>query len=187
MWYSKQGLWSLFLMCAFPLHLWTLILAFRDISWISERTNPWDAIGVASYGLVFAFFESLLLFAVALALGFLVSRRWSSDRRIAVLIVLVLILCLWAMLSQLFFLLGVSIPGSLLGGLAAADHPLRVLYALAALLVAPTILIPALLVLRSDRALRFVHAVVDRLAILAVFYLFFDVVSLMLVLMRNIE
>ena len=62
--YTRQGLWSLFLMCAFPLHAWTLILAFRDISWLTDRTNAWDAVGVTSYGLVFAFVESMVLFGV---------------------------------------------------------------------------------------------------------------------------
>lgn len=47
-------------MCAFSLHLWALILIFRDVSWVAERINMWDAIGVASYGLVLAFIESLI-------------------------------------------------------------------------------------------------------------------------------
>ena len=67
--YSRQGLWSLFLTCAFPLHFWTLILVFRDISWLTDRTNAWDAIGVASYGMIFAFTESVVIFLVAALLG----------------------------------------------------------------------------------------------------------------------
>lgn len=185
-WYTRQGLWSLFLMCAFPLHLWTLILAFRDISWLTERTNAWDAIGVASYGMVFAFVESLLLFMAAVVLGFLVSTRWSSDHRIALLVVLLLILCLWAVLSQLFFLTGASVPGALIAGLARISHPLRMLYILALLLVLPTLLLPALFVLRSEKALPFIRAAVERLSLLAVFYLFFDVVGLVIVIVRNL-
>ena len=55
--YTRQGLWTLFLMCALPLHIWTLILAFRDLPWLTDRTNAWDAFGVMSYGLIFALVE----------------------------------------------------------------------------------------------------------------------------------
>ena len=110
--YSKQGLWSLFLVCAFPLHLWTIILAFRDFSWVTERTNSWDAVGVLSYGLIFAFIESVAVFLVTVLLGFLVSKKWNEDRRNALLGNLVLIASLWAMVSYLFFMLQVSIPGA---------------------------------------------------------------------------
>ena len=67
--YSRQGLGSLFLTCAFPLHFWALLMAFRDISWVAERTNLWDAIGVLGYGLVFALVESILIFLVLALLG----------------------------------------------------------------------------------------------------------------------
>ena len=126
--YSKQGLWSLFLICAFPLHVWTIILAFRDFSWVTERTNSWDAIGVVSYGLMFAFVESVLVFLVALLLGFLVSRKWAEDRRLALIGILVFIASLWAIVSYLFFMLNVSIPRESLIFVAGLEHPLRFLY-----------------------------------------------------------
>src|SRR3972149_6026554 len=53
--YSKKGLWTLFLMCAFPLHVWAFILSFMDFSWVAERTNTWDALGVISYGFSLSF------------------------------------------------------------------------------------------------------------------------------------
>src|SRR5574342_450210 len=112
--YSKQGLWTLFLVCAFPLHVWTIILAFRDFSWVSERTNSWDAIGVVSYGLIFAFIESVVIFLAAILLGFLVSKKWNEDRRLALVGVLVFVTSLWAILSYLFFMLKVSIPGGII-------------------------------------------------------------------------
>ena len=97
--YSRQGLWSLFLMCAFPLHVWALLLAFRDISWLTERTNAWDAIGVLSYGVMFALIESVFVFAVIVLLGLLVPASWSKDKRTGLLAVLVLILAAWGMVS----------------------------------------------------------------------------------------
>lgn len=184
--YSKQGLWSLFLICAFPLHVWTIILAFRDFSWVAERTNSWDAIGVVSYGLIFAFIESVLVFLVAVLLGFLVSRKWAEDRRLVLVGLLVFITCLWAIASYLFFMLNVSIPRAALLFVSNLAHPLRFLYAFGLALVVPTVLIPAYLVLRSDKVLKGMQGFFERLSLLTMFYLFFDFIGLVIVIVRNV-
>ncbi len=184
--YTRQGLWSLFLMCTFPLQVWTLILSFRDISWLTDRTNAWDAVGVVGYGLLFAFLESVILFGVMAALGYLVSNHWDPDRRVAALTVLVLMAAVWAMLEQLFFLIGTGMPGWLIGLLVRSGHPARLFYpALLGVLVV-TILGPVLLVLRSERAYGAVRALIDRLSVLSVFYLFLDVIGLIIVIVRNV-
>ena len=174
------------MLCAFPLHAWTLILAFRDVSWLTERTNAWDAVGVVSYGLVFAFLESVIIFLVAALLGYLASGRWNQDRRIALLIVLVLMSALWAMLGQLYYLLDTPLPGAFITFMVQTGHPARVLYGATWVFVTLTILIPALLVLRSDRVFRFVRGMIERLSLLTMFYLFFDVVGLIIVIVRNV-
>ena len=184
--YSRQGLWSLFLMCAFPLHVWTIILAFRDFSWVTERTNAWDAIGVISYGMVFALIESLAVFLVAVLLGFMVSRKFDEGRRIALLSVLVLITALWAMASQLYFLWGISLPEQMMRFLAQSGHPVRVLYAASLALVLPTVLIAAFLVLKSNKVFNFVRELTERLSLLTMFYLVLDVGGLVIVLIRNL-
>ncbi len=184
--YTRQGLWSLFLMCAFPFHFWTLILAFRDLSWLIDRSNLWDAISVASYGMIFAFAESLLVFLIAMLLGFLVSKYWDSRRRIALMSSLVLITALWAMASQLFALLSISLPIWLIIFFVQQSHPLRALYVVSLLLVAPTVLIPTYLILKSDKALQVVLGFIDRITLLAAFYLLFDAIGLIIVIIRNV-
>ena len=184
--YSRQGLWTLFLMCALPLHAWTMILAFRDVSWVTDRTNAWDAVGVFSYGLVFALVESLIVFLLASLLGFLVSARWNREWRVMLLTVLVLMLSFWAIAEQLFFLLPVRLPASFISLLVQSGHPLRTLYLVVIALVSLTIVIPVMLVLRSEKAVRFLRAAVDRLSLLAVFYLLFDAIGLVIVVIRNL-
>lgn len=184
--YSKQGLWSLFLICAFPLHVWTLILAFRDFSWVAERTNSWDAVGVISYGLLFAFIESVVVFLVAIALGFLISKKWGEDRRNALLGMLVLITSLWAMVNYLFFLAPISIPGETINFIARLAHPLRFIYAFSLAVVGPTILFPTYFILRSGKFLQGVRGLFERLSLLTLFYLFFDFVGLIIVIVRNV-
>ena len=184
--YSKQGLWSLFLVCAFPFHLWTIILAFRDFSWVTERTNSWDAVGVLSYGLIFAFIESVAVFLVTVLLGYLVSKKWSEDRRNALLGNLVMIASLWAMVSYLFFILEVSIPRQTIEFLVNLKHPLRFLYAISLILVGLTVTLPTYFILRSDKLLGFLKGLFERLSLLTLFYLFFDIVGLIIVIIRNV-
>jgi len=184
--YTRQGLWSLFLVCALPLHAWTLLLAFRDISWLTDRTNSWDAIGVLCYGLLFALVESILLFLVIALLGLLLPSRWEPERRIGMLSVVVLILCLWAMLGQLFFLLNVQVPAGIIAFLVGWQHPLWIIYSVVPAIVGATFLLPILAILRSERNRRFLAALIDRLGLLAMFYLLFDVAALVTVVIRNL-
>jgi hypothetical protein len=184
--YSKQGLWSLFLICAFPLHLWTIILALRDFSWVSERTNSWDAVGVLSYGLIFAFIESVAVFLVTILLGFLVSKKWDEKRRNVLMSSLVLITSSWAMASYLFFMLKVPIPGEAILFMAGLEHPLRFLYALSLVAVGISVVIPTYMVLRSPKFLQGVRGIFERLSLLTLFYLFFDLVGFVIVVIRNV-
>ena len=173
-------------MCAFPLHAWTIILVLRDFSWVTERTNAWDAFGVASYGLLFAFVESLLLFIIFALLGFLISSRWAEDRRIALLTLLFFMAAFWAMMSQLFFLLGITLPVSLNNFMVRSNHPVRILYEVGIPLITFSVLLPVYLVLKSEKFFRFMRELIDRLSLLTTFYLFFDVVGLVIVIIRNI-
>ena len=184
--YSKQGLWSLFLICAFPLHIWTIILALRDFSWVSERTNSWDAVGVLSYGLIFAFIESVTVFLVTLLLGFLISKKWSEDRRNALLGNLVLIVCLWAIADYLFFILDTSVPGQTIDFLVNLKHPLRFLYGVGLAFAGLTVTLPTYFILRSDKFLGFIKGLFERLSLLAQIYLFFDFIGLIIVIIRNV-
>jgi len=184
--YSKQGLWFLFLICAFPFHVWTIILAFRDFSWVTERTNSWDAIGVVSYGLIFALVESLVVFLVAILLGFFISKKWSEDRRVALVGILIFVASLWAMVNYLYFMLNLSIPGETILFMAGLAHPLRFLYAVSLALVVPTVVLPAYFVLRSDKFFRSLKGFFERLSLLTIFYLFFDFVGLIIVIVRNV-
>jgi hypothetical protein len=184
--YSKHGLWNLFLVCAFPLHVWTIILAFRDFSWVTERTNSWDAIGVFSYGLVFAFIESVAVLLVAILLGFLISKKWNEDHRVTLVGTLAFITSLWAIVDYLFFMLQVTIPGKTIIALANMTHPLRLLYAISLVLVIPTVVLPTYFLLRSERFLKGVQTFFERLSLLTQFYLFFDFVGLVIVIIRNV-
>ncbi|HUI87667.1 MAG TPA: hypothetical protein VLX61_02965 [Anaerolineales bacterium] len=184
--YSKQGLLSLFLICAFPVHFWTLLLVLRDMSWAIQRTNAWDAIGLASYGLLYALVECILLFCVVACLGFILPSGWNVDKGIAFLSLLFLLTAAWAMLAQLFFIWNFSLPAWLLKSLAHSAHPLRTLYAGSLVVVVPTILLPVILFIRSSKVVSFMKDLIERVGPLSMLYLFFDLVGFIIVLVRNL-
>ncbi len=185
--YSRQGLWSLFLVCAFPIHMWTLILSFRDISWLTERTTFWDALGVVSYGMIIAFVESVLIFLVVALIGCFTPARWNSEQRTAFLSLLYLITCLWAIASQLLFVWDVNLPASAVQFLRESEHPLRILYAGALAVVGFTVFLPVYSFVRSRQAVPAMQGLMERFSTLTVFYLVFDLVGLIVVIIRNIS
>jgi len=162
-------------------------LVFRDISWLTERTNAWDAIGVASYGMVFAFIESVVIFLVVALLGLLMPKQWEYDRRIAFLGLLILLTSLWGIISQLLFLWNVFLPAQAIEFLRNSSHPLRIIYAACLMVVTPTILLPAYSFIRSKKAVTFMKNIMERLSLLTMFYLFFDLLGLIIVIIRNIN
>lgn len=184
--YTKQGLWSLFLMCVFPQHLWTLILAFRDMSWLISRTNVWDAIGNISYALIFAFFESLVIFGILVLVGLVTPRQWETNKRIAFLTLLLLITVIWGMVSQLLYLWDIWLPWPMMTLIASTGRPLFMLYIISLAIVAPTVVLPVFIFLRSKKAAPNLLDLMDRLSILSVLYLFFDVIGLVVVIIRNV-
>ena len=177
---------SLFTICAFPLHVWTFLLAFQDVAWVAERTNPGDAVGLVSYALLFALVESILVFLVFTMLGFLLPRQWKSMKRIGFLSLLVLILSTWGIASQLLFLWHINLPEAAIQFLARSGHPLRYLYAGSLAIVLPTILLPVYFFLKSDGMLLRIEDLIDRLSILVGFYLFFDIIGIVIVISRNL-
>ena len=185
-WYSRRGLWILYLVSAFPIHLWTIILILNDFAWVSERTNVWDAIGVGAYGLLYAFMESAVVWLVIILLGFLLPRGWDEQKRIAMLSVLYWVAALWAIGGQLYFLLEMGPPPVLVQFLVESGRPLRLLYGAAFLLVGATVFVPLMWLIRSSRAVQVMQEVIERVSLLTIIYLFFDLIAGVVVLVRNL-
>jgi len=98
----------------------------------------------------------------------------------------VLIVSLWAMGSYLFFMLQVSVPGETIDFLVSLAHPVRFLYAVSLALVGLTVTLPTYFILRSDKFLGFIKSLFERLSLLTLFYLFFDFIGLIIVIIRNV-
>jgi hypothetical protein len=183
--YSKQGLWLLFLICALPLHIWTLFLGFRDFDWVTARTNSWDAVGVVSYGLIFTFFESLIIFAITTLLGLLVSKKWDEKKRLALMGTLVIVLSLWSIFNQTYFIRAVQLSEQFISFYIGTGRPLVALYITALLFVSISVALPTYAILTSSKVEKSILEGFDRLSTLMILYLVFDVAALFIILFRN--
>lgn len=186
-WYSRKGLWSLFLACVIPIHVWTFILAFSDFEWVAKRTNAADAVAVIAYGLLFALFESILLWLVAAIAGLLVSPKWAEPRRIALLSALVVVISGWAIYEQAHFVWGIHLPQRIFNFALATGGPVRFMYLFYLVPVLLSAVVPVLLILRSDRFLRITSDVFERLGMLGGLYLLIDAAGLILIITRNLN
>jgi hypothetical protein len=157
------------------------------MSWVIERTNVWDAVGVASYGMIFALAESILIFIVMALLGFLTPRQWDTERRVAFLSLLVIVIGGWSIFGQARYVWNWSLPAPLFQFLISSDHPFRLLYAIYLAAIVPTILLPVYLFLKSRNSTRWMQEFMERLSTLTVFYLVFDMIGLVIVIVRNLS
>jgi hypothetical protein len=183
--FSRQGLWNLFLVVAFPIHVWAFFMYFEDFAWIAQRTNAWDAAGVGAYALMVAFVESLVVFASAIAFSFLLPGRWTEARRNVLLGWLVWVTAIWGILGQLYFLAGARAPSWVYNFFYGQSHPARIAYGILLLLAVFTVLLPVYGVVKSEKFRRVSQTIFERVALLMMLYLVLDFLGLVMVIIRN--
>jgi hypothetical protein len=184
--YKASDLWTLFLMAAFPTHLWTIFIVLSDVEWVSERTNLWDAVGVGAYGLIVAAIESLFVFILVAGLGFLISRHWSRSTRVSLLTAFVFLVAIWAIFEQLFLALPIHLPDPVFSFFARSEHPLRYLYLASLFFVGATVLPVCYVILRFKKVRTIMTEVIKRLSLLTALYLVLDIAAVIIVLIRNL-
>jgi len=169
----------LFAVCAFPVHIWALMVYFYDLPGLMMRMSPSDYLAHGSYVLAFALLESALLTALCAALtGRLTPAGLPAAQG------RLFISGTWLVFLHL-------LPKA--GERLAAGLPARlVLPAFSALLVAlPVSYAAALLghhrwLRRTPHAHQRTRALVERLEVLMGLYLLLDCAALFNVLARNL-
>jgi hypothetical protein len=175
------------MLCAFPIHVWALLMGFRDFSWVALRTNVWDAIGLLSYSLAFALVESTGVFVVLVIFGFFIPNRIGPEYRVILLETAFLITALWAIGGEIFSLLRYPIPGMVVEFLRQTNHPLRILWGTICVLVVISVVLPLGLLIRRNQFRSVMIDVFDRIATVSALYLFFDLVSIVIITVRNLR
>ena len=183
----NRGDWfKLFLVCAFPLHLWTILMVFRDVNWVAERTTPWDALGFSGYALFYTLIESLLLFGFIALLSLLVPKDWNKTLRFAVLSLLAFALAGWSIMEQLILIVLWGRLQRLATSLTFLTTSPLVGQAIFAGLIAISVAIPLILLRKSKKFQQGVYSLLERLTLLSGLYLFLDAVGIGIIIYRNI-
>jgi len=184
----NRGDWfKLFLVCAFPLHLWTILMVFRDVTWVAERTTVWDAVGFSGYALFYTLIESLLLFGFITLLSLLVPKRWNKTLRFVVLSLLAFALAGWSIMEQLILIVLWGRLQRLATSLTFLTTTPAAGQVIFAALIVISVAIPLFLLKKSKKFQQGVYSLLERLTLLSGLYLFFDAIGIIIIIYRNIR
>lgn len=186
---TKADLIKLYLLVVFPIHAWTIILFLRDYEWIAERSDSWGALGVLAYALSFALFESLVVFIAIWLMSLLLPSHWHAEKRIRLLVTLFYVLVVWMAVLYPLQLIAQEEPATIANLLLRIPHPLRAFQALYAgmlLIMTFSFIFPVVWEIRSAKPSGLIIAVAERLTVLSAFYLVFDLVGIVIVILRNV-
>lgn len=165
--YSRDDLILLFVYTAFPIHIWTIVNMLKDVPSWALYMRYWELVSTVAYTLVFALFETLVVFTPIILIGLVIPKRWVSK-----------VFVPWA---------GVML---IEGAIAAiAFQEIIVTYGPKKMTLAVILLAMALstvIVIWSQKLREIVRVVAQRFSILAFLYIFFDLVGLVIVIMRNV-
>ena len=167
--FTRSNLFALFVACAFPVHVWAIIGLLNQIpAWIL-RVNFWELAGMIGLTLVFTLLESLIVTVGVLALAAIIPGKWFTEKMV--------------ILSTLFIWLT-----SIVSIIAHLKEPLMRSFWGILILVGYLALLPGAywLVRRFPKFETGMKSFMERLTILTVLYLFFDIVGLVIVILRNI-
>jgi hypothetical protein len=184
--FSKPHLWQFFLVTAFPVPFWAWIKWFQEYEPIAQRYGQWDALGTGGYIMVYALFESAVIFCVLILALLLLPRRLDPGQVFSVAAALYLILAGWFILEQARFLAVFSEDIWFFRRVRHLQSITTRAGAVTAFSFAVSLLLPPVLLLRSEQLRTHSLAFFSRLTVLSVLYLGVDVLAAVIVLIRNL-
>lgn len=190
---TRTYLVKLFILVAFPIHIWSIFQTFNNVAWVANRTRWWDALGYSAYSLMYALIESFLIFLVALPIFFMLKQNRTPEKALAVTAMTYFALvALWVFRAIMINNTGDEFFLDRYLNNLADEGKWRKRYRYGAFLLASGLLglpvaLAAFLSNRSEKIDGFVLSLVERVEILMYFLLFLDVVGIILVIIRNIQ
>lgn len=166
---SRGDIILVFLVSVFIIHTWSIYSFFHEVPAYVLRLSIWEILGVLAYTQAFSLFESTLALVILLVLTFLLPRQLFTEKFVAQSIILVTLTGVWLILptfqNQIFQ--SISTNSSLLGYIF--------FLALLTLLVR--------LVPKFEDVL---NGIAERLTILAALFIVFDILSILIIIYRNL-
>jgi hypothetical protein len=176
---SRREILFLFSACVFPVHVWAIVNTLREVPSYILRLSLFEIASVFSYILFFALIESIVIAAIIAIISVLLPARLFKDFLVSQGSLFLFITCVWILpihylpkivqgfsfsLPILIFLLWFWIT-SYIGFMGAAY----------------------ILIRRRINLRKSIRSFVEKLAMLSLFYLFLDLVSIFIIVYRNIS
>jgi len=175
---TKAETINLLLVCAFPVHIWAIIVLIYDLSWYLRKRSLGYFLGVSGYGLGLAILESLLFFGFIYLLTFLFPKRWKNNTPMAVASTLALVISFWAILNQVFLLISAIGPDWFEWIILRVNYRQHQLYPIFWLFLLASAILPIVLLPRWDKGQKGIIAFADKITILVPIYLLFDLIGI---------
>jgi hypothetical protein len=165
--FTPRGLTQIFVYCAFPVHVWVLVNMFRDVpSWVLYMPGS-EIVGMVGYTLSFALFETLFALVLAIMIGMVIPKRWVVDKYIPMISLWLVELAVMAVVFQHYII--------------AYLAKRTIVMVFAGILV-----VSSLILLRFPKIGDLFRWIADRLVLLSFIYIFFDVLGVLVVILRNV-
>lgn len=156
-----------FAICAFPVHVWTIVNVLYDVpAWLKYMTL-WDLFGAISYALAFALLEAIALFLPLALAGWVIPKKWLRGNFLALSFAFVLEAVVMALVIQ--------------GNERLLWDKGLLLKIFAGVYAGLTVLIYLFSKIKT-----FVAAMGERILVLFYLYLFLDALAIIAIIVRNI-
>jgi len=185
----RKDLLKLFLIIAFPIHIWSIYQVLSNFEWVAERTTVWDAVGFTAYSLTFALFESILFLVLLSPIYLRLRKNNKADIVLAVIGSVFMIVAIWEMIYQInsnnsnFFVTTID--------QIVSKYKLRYRYKAGlimsvAVFITTSIGLPPFLIVKYDKLKSIIIELYERIELLSYFYLALDLLSIVIVIIRNL-
>ena len=157
----------LFVFTAFPIHVWTIINMLKDVPSWSLYMRIWELISTVAYTLTFALFETVIVITPFIIVGLLLPKRLTSRLYIP-----------WASLM----LVEGAIAAIVFQDVILTLGPKKLTLAI----ILSGMGISTILIFWSQRLREIVRVIGQRFAPLSFLYIFFVLIGLAIVIVRNV-
>jgi len=165
---TSQKIITIAAIVTIPLQFWSFYSLFEDFSAWTPIFDAWDLLGAWSYTFLFVIAEVIIVTGYLLLLNLIVPKRLARGAYVQISFVIVLEITITALLIHFNSAYFRSVEEIFWG------------------LIAVSVLTTGLIGFLPQKFLGFISNIADRFVTLAMFFWFFDIIALIIVVIRNI-
>jgi len=178
-------LFKFFLISVFPTHIWTSLMVFNDLEFLSERTTMWDAVGYAGYSYIIALTESVVIALILWGVSFLLPKNWGNQRILSIIGSIYFVLAGASIVDMAAHVFNQYRIAKLY--LIGLDHFTFYTYGLILGAILIGIIFVLVILFKSKKGEKIFAEVFDRIMVLSSFYLLMDFAGIVIVILRNMS